>query len=67
MCASAENEVAYIDPVAADHELLGRGLNKALYNYMHGIGFDYPLNFWFDKSVAEPDIAPDLIEQCLQP
>ncbi|WP_349431181.1 radical SAM protein [Methylomarinum sp. Ch1-1] len=63
----AENEVAYIDPVAADHELLGRGLNKALYNYMHGIGFDYPLNFWFDKSVAEPDIAPDLIEQCLQP
>ncbi|WP_031432752.1 B12-binding domain-containing radical SAM protein [Methylomarinum vadi] len=61
----AENEVAYIDPVGADHDLLGRGLKKALYNYMHGMGFDYPVSFWFDKSVADPAIAPDFIATAL--
>lgn len=61
----AENEVAYIDPVAADHALLGRGLKKAIYNYMHGLGFDYPVSFWFEKTVAEPDIDPDYIATAL--
>ncbi len=61
----AENEVAFVDPVAADHELLGRGLKKALYNYMHGVGFDYPVSFWFEKTVADPDIDPDFIATAL--
>ncbi len=62
----AENDIDYIDPVATDHELLGRGLKKALYNYMHGMGFEYPVSFWFEKTVAEPGIAPDFIEKALR-
>lgn len=50
----AENDVAYFDPVKADHEMLGEGLKKALYNYMHGMDFEYPMNFWFEQPVKEP-------------
>ncbi len=61
----AENDIEYIDPVTTDHELLGRGLKKALYNYMHGIGFEYPLDFWFDKTVKCPNIDPDTIRKAI--
>jgi len=61
----AENDIDYIDPVTTDHEMLGTGLKKALYNYMHGMGFDYPMNFWFDKTINEPKIAANFIEQTL--
>jgi len=61
----AENDIDYHDSVITDHELLGRGLKKALYNYMHGMGFDYPMNFWFDNPVSEPTISPSFIKQVL--
>jgi hypothetical protein len=34
----AKNDVGFIDPTGVDHDALGVALNKALYNYMHGIG-----------------------------
>lgn len=61
----AENDVAYHDPVNTNHEMLGKGLKKALYNYMHGLGFEYPMNFWFDKRIKEPAISSTFIEQAL--
>lgn len=61
----AENDIAYYDPVQTDHEKLGVGLKKALYNYMHGMGFDYPMTFWFEHTVNEPDISTTFIEQAL--
>ncbi|TXK92836.1 radical SAM protein, partial [Methylococcaceae bacterium CS4] len=61
----AENDIDYIDSVQTDHEMLGLGLKKALYNYMHETGFEYPVSFWFDKQVAETEIAEDYIEKCL--
>jgi hypothetical protein len=36
----ARNDVHFIDPTGVDHDRLGKALNKALYNYMHGIGLD---------------------------
>ena len=36
----ARNELAFEDPVGCDHERLGPGLRKAVYNYMHGLGLD---------------------------
>ncbi len=61
----AENDVAYNDPVNTDHEMLGKGLKKALYNYMHGMGFEYPMSFWFEQPVNEPNISPTIIEQAI--
>jgi len=61
----AENDIDYHDSINTDHEMLGQGLKKALYNYMHGMGFDYPMNFWFDTPIQEPTISPTFIEQVL--
>ncbi len=61
----AENDIDYHDPVNTNHNMLGVGLKKALYNYMHGMGFDYPMDFWFEQAVTEPNIPVNFIEQAL--
>ncbi|MDZ7855416.1 B12-binding domain-containing radical SAM protein [Sphaerotilus sp.] len=43
----AQNDVGFIDPTGTDHDALGQGLKKALYNYMHGIGLDEDVRAWF--------------------
>ena len=48
----AKNDVAFIDPTGVDHDHLGLGLKKAIYNFMHGVGFEEEVHQWFDM----PDI-----------
>jgi radical SAM superfamily enzyme YgiQ (UPF0313 family) len=48
----AHNDVAFDDPVGADHDLLGVGLRKALYNYMLGLGLDSDVRTWFEAPPA---------------
>jgi hypothetical protein len=43
----AKNDVQFIDPTGVDHAALGGALNKALYNYMHGLGLDEDVRNWF--------------------
>jgi radical SAM superfamily enzyme YgiQ (UPF0313 family) len=43
----ARNDVGFVDPAGVDHDRLGIALNKALYNYMHGIGLDEDVRDWF--------------------
>ena len=45
----AHNDLAFDDPVGADHDFLGAGLNKALYNYMQGVGLDADVREWFES------------------
>ncbi|ADZ92643.1 B12-binding domain-containing radical SAM protein [Marinomonas mediterranea] len=61
----AENDVDFFDPIDTDHDMLGRGLRKSLYNYMHGIGFDQPMNFWFDQPVSKTSVKKSLIENAI--
>ena len=61
----AENDVDFIDPIKVDHDMLGEGLRKALYNYMHGIGFDHSLNFWFAAAVSRTLMKKNLIAKAL--
>lgn len=72
----AHNDVEFEDPVNTDHDYLGIGLRKALYNYMHGVGFDIDVREWFDPrkphrgrrgpaGVPRTTVPPDLIEQFL--
>jgi len=44
----AHNDVNFHDPTGTDHDYLGGGLRKALYNYMHGIGLDADVREWFE-------------------
>ena len=44
----AHNDVEFRDPTGVDHDYLGAGLRKALYNYMHGIGLEEDVRVWFE-------------------
>jgi hypothetical protein len=44
----AHNDIEFDDPVGTDHDFLGLGLRKALYNYMHGVGLDEDVRTWFE-------------------
>jgi len=44
----AKNDIAFIDPTGTDHDTLGAGLKKAIYNYMHGVGLENDVRQWFE-------------------
>lgn len=44
----AHNDIEFDDPAGTDHDFLGSGLRKALYNYMHGVGLDADVREWFE-------------------
>ena len=61
----ANNDIAHTDPTGADHELFGFGLKKALFNYMHGNCFEFPLQKWFDFKVPNTTIVPHFIQKAI--
>lgn len=61
----AENEISFHDPVGADHDMLGVGLRRALYNYMYGYGLDIPVETWFDAELNPPDVEKTYIKKIL--
>jgi hypothetical protein len=61
----AKNDIGFIDPTGTDHDLLGRALKKALYNYMHGIGLDEDVRSWFDGNVPRPTVHRRRIQKAL--
>jgi hypothetical protein len=63
--AFARNEVPFTDATGVDHEELGQGLRKALYNFMHGLGLEEDVRRWFPGRVPRPTIRPDFIVRAL--
>ncbi len=61
----ALNDLYFTDAVECRHEKFSEGLNKAIYNYMHGVGYDKPVNFWFDFKTPKTTIPGNLIEDAL--
>jgi hypothetical protein len=61
----AKNDVAFTDPTGVDHAALGVALNKALYNYMHGIGLEEDVRSWFEQRVPKTRVPRHFIEQAL--
>jgi len=61
----AKNDVGFIDPTGVDHDALGVALNKALYNYMHGIGLDQDVRSWFGMKVPRPRVPKNFIARAL--
>ena len=62
----ATNDVEFFDPTGVDHTTLGRGLNKALYNFMHGIGLDEDVRAWFDINVPKTRVPRSFIAKALK-
>lgn len=61
----ANNDIVHDDPAGAEHELFSYGLKKSLFNYMHGICFDNPLQYWFEHKVPRTKVDPDFIETAI--
>jgi hypothetical protein len=66
----AKNDVAFQDTTGCDHDRLGEGLRKALYNYMHGAGIELDVRVWFGKKgnqylVPKTKVPRDLIHSAL--
>ncbi len=68
----AKNDVGFIDPTpmpkGVDHDVLGRGLKKAIYNFMHGVGLEQDVRDWFElpKGVCpKPTVKKDRIVRAL--
>lgn len=61
----ANNDILFTDPTGTDHDAYGFGLKKSLLNYMHGIGFEFPLQDWFDFKVPRTKIPKDYIQNAL--
>jgi len=62
----ARNDVGFIDPTGVDHATLGIALNKALYNYMHGLGLDEDVRSWFSGRVPRTKVPRHFIARALE-
>ncbi len=62
----AKNDVGFVDPSGIDHAVLGIALNKALYNYMHGLGLDEDVRSWFTGRVPRSTVARHFIARALE-
>ena len=64
----AKNDIAFNDPSGIDHDALGLGLKKAIYNFMHGVGLEQEVHTWFDECgmlIPQSKVARNKIVQCL--
>jgi radical SAM superfamily enzyme YgiQ (UPF0313 family) len=62
----AKNDVGFVDPVGVDHDALGVALNKALYNYMHGIALEQDVRGWFSGRVPRTTVPRNFIARALR-
>ncbi len=62
----ANNDVQFEDSTGIDHSKFSFGLKKSIYNYMHGLAFDHPLQEWFDFRVPRTTIPLQYIADSLQ-
>jgi hypothetical protein len=61
----ANNDINYSDETGIDHDQFSFGLKKSLFNFMHGICFDYPLHDWFEFKIPKTKIPEDFIFKAL--
>ncbi len=62
----AWNDLQHDDPQGCYHADFSEGLNKAIYNYMHGIGVEDDVREWFDFETPETTHPEWMIEEALQ-
>ncbi|MFD3395177.1 radical SAM protein [Aquirufa sp. OSTEICH-129V] len=63
----ANNDLEHADPTGTDHAQFSEGLKKSLFNYMHGIGLDMPLQEWFDFKIPRTQIPKNYVARILAP
>jgi len=59
----ANNDLLHEDSIGGDPQRYAQGLNKAVYNFMHGIGTDLAVKAWFDFRVPATSIKRNYVKQ----
>ncbi len=62
----ARNDLRFEDPTGVDHDRLGRGLNRALFNFMHGLGFENEAHRWFEGKAPRAKVDSGLVARALR-
>ncbi|MEJ2634419.1 MAG: B12-binding domain-containing radical SAM protein [Calditrichia bacterium] len=57
----ATNDMIHENLNGMDYTSYTEGLNKALYNFMHGVGLEWEVTDWFDFKVPRPTVNRNLI------
>jgi hypothetical protein len=58
----ANNDLNFTDSTGINHEKFSFGLKKSLFNYLHGLCFDYPLQDWFEFKIPKTTVVKNYIE-----
>ena len=61
----ANNDLIHNDPKGTDHDTFSYGLKKSLFNFMQGIGFDLPLQEWFEFKVPRTKVSKNYVEMAI--
>jgi hypothetical protein len=61
----ANNDINFVDKTGINHDKFSFGLKKSLFNFMHGICFDYKLQDWFDFKIPRTTIPSNFIDKAL--
>jgi len=61
----AKNDLVHEDPLGCDHQAFSQGLNKAVYNFMYGIGAEFQIKEWFEFRVPKTVIKRDHVERII--
>ena len=61
----ANNDLVHNDPTGTDHDTFSYGLKKSLFNFMQGIGFDLPLQEWFEFKVPRTKVRKNYVEMAV--
>jgi len=61
----ANNDIQFRDQTGINHDKFSYGLKKSLLNFMNGIGFELPLQDWFEFKIPKTTIPKTFIQKCL--
>lgn len=61
----ANNDIDFKDKSGIDHNIFSFGLKKSLFNFMHGLCFDFDLQEWFDFRIPKTKIPANFIVDAL--
>ncbi|MFZ4440765.1 MAG: B12-binding domain-containing radical SAM protein, partial [Syntrophales bacterium] len=62
----AKNDLVHVDHRGCEHQFFELGLNKAVYNFMYGIGTDLAIKDWFDFPVPAISVKRNYVKHAIR-
>ena len=62
----ANNDLIYEEKNGIDHGQFHLGLKTSLYNYMNGVGYEMPLQEWFDFQIPKTKVPINYIQRAIE-